>query len=66
MIRPTRIAPLLFLLLCASVFSQTITGRVVRVIDGDTISALSDRTEVRIRLAECDSPGKLTALRVAS
>ena len=42
--------------LCTSLFSQTFTGRVVRVIDGDTISVLTGRTEVRIRLAECDAP----------
>ena len=50
----TILLPVFFL--CTSLFSQTFTGRVVRVIDGDTISVLTGRTEVRIRLAECDAP----------
>jgi micrococcal nuclease len=47
---------LTLLFLCTSLFAQTYSARVVRVIDGDTISVLSARTETRIRLAECDAP----------
>ena len=56
MTRVRRITVLFFLSLCTSLFGQTYAGRVVRVIDGDTISVLADRIEVRIRLAECDAP----------
>jgi micrococcal nuclease len=56
MTRANRFRLLFLLSLCTSVFGQTFAGRVVRVIDGDTISVLAARTEVRIRLAECDAP----------
>lgn len=36
----------------------TITGRVTRVIDGDTIEILVDRQPTRVRLAEIDAPEK--------
>jgi len=54
----TRVKPILILLvlLCISLFGQTFTARVVCVIDGDTVSVLTARTELRIRLAECDAP----------
>jgi endonuclease YncB( thermonuclease family) len=41
------------------VSAQTITGRVVRVSDGDTITILaSGNREVRVRLAWIDAPEK--------
>ena len=40
-------------------WAETITGRVVRVLDGDTVSVLTpDKQEVRVRLAEIDAPEK--------
>jgi endonuclease YncB( thermonuclease family) len=56
LIRCFTLSLLTLLLLGTSLLGQNFTGRVVRVIDGDTISVLTDRTEVRIRLAECDAP----------
>ncbi len=36
--------------------SKPFTGKVVRVIDGDTVSVLVDREEHRIRLTHIDCP----------
>ena len=39
--------------------AETITGRVVRVLDGDTVSVLTpQKEEIRVRLAEIDAPEK--------
>ena len=52
-----RILPLLlFFLLCTQLLAQTFTARVIRVLDGDTIAIVSDGTQIRVRLAECDAP----------
>ncbi|MDD2769971.1 MAG: thermonuclease family protein [Methylococcus sp.] len=53
----------LFLLLCfattAAQAAQTLTGRVVAVLDGDTITVLSDaHRQTRVRLAQIDAPEK--------
>jgi endonuclease YncB( thermonuclease family) len=53
---PRRILPLLLCLFCAQLLAQRFTGRVVRVIDGDTFVILAGTTQVRIRLAEIDCP----------
>ena len=37
------------------------TGRVVNVADGDTITVLRDRTQVKVRLLEIDAPEKAQA-----
>lgn len=48
---------LLLLLILAPAVQATLTGRVVRVIDGDTVVVLAaPATEVRIRLAGIDAP----------
>ncbi|EBC1407503.1 thermonuclease family protein [Salmonella enterica] len=39
-------------------FAEQIQGNVVRVLDGDTIEVLQDRTPVRIRLINIDAPEK--------
>lgn len=36
--------------------AATLQGRVVRVVDGDTIVVLSDRDQVRVRLSGIDAP----------
>ena len=50
-----------FLHLFACVQAQTISGKVVRVIDGDTIEILSGGTRYRIRLNGIDCPEKQQA-----
>lgn len=55
----TLLAALLsFFLLVCSVHAQTITGKVVGVADGDTITVLQDRTQYKIRLYGIDTPEK--------
>lgn len=51
----------LFLLLAATSLqsgAETLTGRVVGVTDGDTLTLLQNRQQTRIRLAEIDTPEK--------
>ena len=43
-------------LLSTSLVAETITGKVISVADGDTITILVDKTKHRIRLAEIDAP----------
>lgn len=43
----------------ASVYAETISGKVIKVLDGDTISILDQsNTERRIRFAQIDAPEK--------
>lgn len=49
---------LLFLPLFASASATWISGRVVSVADGDTITVLQDKQQYKIRLAEIDTPEK--------
>ncbi len=58
MIRISRRLPalLLALLLSASLFGQEITGKVVGVSDGDTITVLQDKTQIKVRLNGIDCP----------
>jgi micrococcal nuclease len=39
-------------------YAATLTGKVVRVLDGDTIEVLVDKKPIRIRLADIDCPEK--------
>lgn len=54
--------PLLTLLFTAfitpSSFAATLTGKVIRVLDGDTIEVLVDQQPIRIFLSEIDCPEK--------
>lgn len=43
-------------LLSTSLVAETITGKVISVADGDTITILVDKIKHRIRLAEIDAP----------
>ena len=42
------------------------TGQVVSVADGDTITVLRDRTQVKVRLLEIDAPEKAQAFGTKS
>ena len=44
------------LLLALPCNAETLTGRVVAIADGDTLTLLADSTEHRVRLAEIDTP----------
>jgi endonuclease YncB( thermonuclease family) len=53
----SRLAALALLLVVNPLSAQTISGRVVRVADGDTITVLAaDNRQVRVRLAWIDAP----------
>jgi len=49
---------LALLLVGSSAGAETITGKVVKVADGDTITILADRQQTRVRLANIDTPEK--------
>ena len=49
---------LVFLLIAANAFAEPIVGKVVRVLDGDTLVLLANKTEHKIQLAEIDAPEK--------
>ncbi len=51
----------LVILFSGSLFAAEIQGKVIRVLDGDTIEVLQDKTPVRIRLANIDAPEKKQA-----
>lgn len=54
--------PMLLLVLVCTANAETITGRVVSVADGDTITVLdSDKVQHKIRLAGIDAPEKKQA-----
>ena len=65
-----RLVALLFLLCILSILfpahGETLVGRVVGVHDGDTLTLLdAQKRQTKVRLAEIDTPGKQTALRLA-
>ena len=51
-----RLTAAVLLLLPFVAYSQTLTGGVVRILDGDTLEILVDRQQHRIRLVEIDAP----------
>jgi endonuclease YncB( thermonuclease family) len=59
-LRPVQAVRLLLVCLClwlpALAGAATLSGKVVKVVDGDTIDVLQDRTTVRIRLNGIDAP----------
>lgn len=42
-------------------FADTFTGRVVSISDGDTITVLVEREQIKVRLIEIDAPEKIQA-----
>ena len=63
-----RLARLVALVLCiaAGQAHADFAGRVVGVLDGDTVDVLVDRTPIRTRLAEIDAPEKAQAFGTRS
>jgi endonuclease YncB( thermonuclease family) len=55
-LRTAWIAVLLLLATPLAVRAETLTGKVVSVADGDTITILVDSERVKVRLAEIDTP----------
>jgi len=51
----------LMLLAFQSVAADTLSGRVVGVADGDTLTVLVERQQIKVRLAEIDAPEKAQA-----
>ena len=47
---------LLFVLAAPAAWAVTLTGKVVRVSDGDTLTVLVDHKQVKVRLIEIDAP----------
>ena len=52
---------LFVVVLPATLCAAEIQGKVIRVLDGDTIEVLQDKKPVRIRLANIDAPEKKQA-----
>ena len=57
---------LLIACLLLALNAQAFTGKVVSVADGDTITVLRDRTQVKVRLLEIDAPEKAQAFGTKS
>lgn len=47
---------LLLVLAAPAAWGETVVGRVVKVSDGDTLTLLVDRKQVKVRLTEIDAP----------
>ncbi len=53
---------LLLYFICAQVYAQTLTGKVIAIKDGDTVVVLdAENTQTTLRLAEVDCPEKAQA-----
>ena len=64
---PRLIAPFFFLFLSIPAFADFLTGKVVRVVDGDTLYVLdANYKEHKIRLAGIDAPERKQAYGLAS
>ena len=47
---------LVIVLIALPVSAETISGYVVGITDGDTLTLLVDRTQIKVRLTEIDTP----------
>lgn len=56
-----KIIPLVIILFSGSLCASEIQGKVIRVLDGDTIEVLKENQPVRVRLANIDAPEKKQA-----
>ena len=60
--KPLNLKTILLFLLCAQVYSQTLTGKVIGVKDGDTVVVIdAANNQTTLRLAEVDCPEKAQA-----
>ena len=55
----------LFFVITLSIFTQTFTGKVVGVSDGDTVTVLENKTQYKIRLNGIDAPESNKILEVS-
>ncbi len=64
---PRLIAPVFFVFLSIQAFADTLTGKVVKITDGDTLYVLdANYKEHKIRLAGIDAPERKQAYGLAS
>ncbi len=64
---PRLIAPFFFVFLSIPAFADTLTGKVVKITDGDTLYVLdANYKEHKIRLAGIDAPERKQAYGLAS
>ncbi len=63
---PRLIAPVFFVFLSLATFADTLTGKVVKITDGDTLYVLdANYKEHKIRLAGIDAPERKQALWIS-